>query len=351
MPIYKRGSGFMVSVGSGENRLRESYKTKQEAEVAELEALTRLKLTGSPLKPSGRPLEASPSPERKVDKGKTLKDAFDITWRLRWKDSKSASTFNYHVTSIFRSIKRDTPLSEINPLMVLEVIEEWEDEGNNGSTVNRKVSALSTMLTVAAEQGWCAFPKLPRRTEGKHRVRWVDEDEEQTILSWCRKLELHDLHDLVIVAIDTGFRRSELLGLVSRDLVNGQLHLHPGQTKSDKGRAVPVTQRVAEVIKRRAGGRRIFEMSTETLRSHWKALRKAMRLEEDPQFVFHCLRHTCASRLVQNGVPLAVVQAWMGHATIVTTMRYAHLSPDSLVVGREALEKVNQKPHLKVVNG
>lgn len=334
----------MVSVGSGQNRYRESCKTLHEAELVELEALTRLKATGSPLKPAT-------SPELKAGKGRVLREAHDLTWRLRWKDKKSASTFRFHVKSIFRVIPETTPLSEINSMLVLEAIEEWEDEGNNGSTVNRKVSALSTMLTVAAEQGWCPFPKLPRRTEGKHRVRWVDEDEEQAILSWCRKLELHDLHDLVIVAIDTGFRRGELLGLVSRDLVNGQLHLHPGKTKSDKGRAVPVTQRVSEIIKRRSNQRRVFEMSTEVLRNQWKALRKAMGLSDDPQFVFHCLRHTCASRLVQNGVPLAVVQAWMGHATIVTTMRYAHLSPDSLMVGLQALEQVNQRPHLKVVNG
>ncbi len=344
MPIYPRSDKFMVSVGSGDNRYRETFRSLKEAEIAELEALARLKATGSPQKPAT-------SPDLKVAKGKTLLEAHDLTWRLRWKGKKSTSTFRFHVNSIFRVIPETTPLSEITPMLVLEAIEEWEDDGNNGSTVNRKVSALSTMLTVAAEQGWCSHVKLPRRAEGKHRIRWVDEDEEQTILSWCRKLELHDLHDLVIVAIDTGFRRSELLGLVSRDLVNGQLHLHPGQTKSDKGRAVPVTQRVAEIIKSRAGGRKVFEMTPEVLRGQWKALRKAMGLTGDPQFVFHCLRHTCASRLVQNGVPLAVVQAWMGHATIVTTMRYAHLSPDSLQMGREALEKVNQRPHLKVVNG
>lgn len=344
MPVYKRGSSFMVSVGSGENRYRDTFKTEHEAKLAELEALSRLKATGSPLKPST-------SDERKVSKGKTLADAHELTWRLRWKGKKSSSTFKHHVTCIFRSIPETTPLSDITPMLVLEAIEEWEDEGNSGSTVNRKISALSTMLTVAAEQGWCAFPKLPRRSEGKHRVRWVDEQEELILLDWCRKLGLDDLHDLVVVAIDTGFRRGELLGLSPRDLVNGKLHLHPGQTKNDKGRAVPVTQRVIDIITRRSNQRRVFEMSTDTLRGHWKALRKAMGLSDDPQFVFHCLRHTCASRLVQNEVPLAVVQAWMGHSTILTTMRYAHLAPDSLQAGLKALEKVNQRPVLRVVNG
>jgi site-specific recombinase XerD len=55
--------------------------------------------------------------------------------------------------------------------------------------------------------------------------------------------------------------------------------------------------------------------------------------------------------MVQRGVPLAVVQAWMGHSSINTTMRYAHLAPGSLQVGREALEQVKVQPQLMVVNG
>lgn len=46
-------------------------------------------------------------------------------------------------------------------------------------------------------------------------------------------------------------------------------------------------------------------------------------------FHFHDLRHTAASRWVMNGVPLAVVASYLGHANIQMTMRYAHMSPDN----------------------
>lgn len=344
MPIYQRGTTFMVSVGSGENRLRESFKTKHEAEVAELEALARLKATGSPLR-------ASTSPSNGQAKGKTLGDAHDITWRLRWRSHKSANTIADNCRCIFRSIPRDTQLSAITPMMMLEIIEEWEDEGNSGSTVNRKVSAISTMLTVAAEQGWCSVPKLPRRKEGEHRIRWVDQQEEIRALNLCQHLGLEELRDLICVAIDTGFRRGELLGLSPRDLIQGKLHLHPGQTKNNKGRAVPATQRVIEIVTRRSNHARVFSLSAPALRHQWMLLKRSMKLEGDSQFVFHCLRHTCASRMVQAGVPLAVVQAWMGHSTVMTTMRYSHLAPDSLQAGLQALEKVTTQPVLRVVNG
>jgi integrase len=42
---------------------------------------------------------------------------------------------------------------------------------------------------------------------------------------------------------------------------------------------------------------------------------------------WHLLRHTFASRLVQAGVPIAKVSAWLGHSSITTTMIYAHLAP------------------------
>lgn len=42
--------------------------------------------------------------------------------------------------------------------------------------------------------------------------------------------------------------------------------------------------------------------------------------------------------VVRRGVPLIVVKEWMGHAAIETTMRYAHLAPDNLLIALEALD-------------
>jgi len=56
------------------------------------------------------------------------------------------------------------------------------------------------------------------------------------------------------------------------------------------------------------------------------------------QFVPHCLRHTCASRLVQREVNLKVVQQWMGQKSIQITLRYAHLTPSNLMDAVQILE-------------
>lgn len=341
MPIFQRGNSYTASVGSGVYRYRQTFKTLEEAEQAELEALLRMKNTGSPLLPVEKP----------KPNGKTLKEAHDMTWRLYWSQNRAQKTHKDACRTIFREIPEGTELTEITPDMVLEAIESWEDQGCSGSTVNRKITHLSMMLKTAMEQGWLkAMPKLPRRAEGKHRIRWLNETEELKVLNLCTHLGLDELRDLVIVAIDTGFRKGELLNLVSNDFVNGVVHLHEGETKNGKARSVPATSRVAEVLTRRSNQRKPFTISVSTLRYHWSVLKAAMGLDDDPQFVFHMLRHTCASRLVQRGVPLAVVQQWMGHSNIATTLRYAHLAPESLNIGRDALEKPMQ-PVLKVVNG
>jgi hypothetical protein len=178
MPIFERGNSFMVSIGSGYNRFRQSYKTREEAELAEMEALLRQKTTGSPMVK----LVSQETP-----KGHTLKDAHDLTWRMRWSQSKSPITHKHSCTCIFRVIPSQTYLEDITPEMVLEAIEEWEEDGNSGGTVNRKISHLNTMLTTALEKGWIkAMPKLPRRREGKHRIRWMTDQEELKVLSTCQ---------------------------------------------------------------------------------------------------------------------------------------------------------------------
>lgn len=336
MPIYERGDSFMVSVGSGKDRFRGTYPTYEEAEKAELEEKQRRRLQG----PSERPQAASKGQAGGVVPGKTLKDAYALTMRLHWKGSKGEITAYRNGSSVLSILGEDTLLTDIGSEQINEMLFELEDIGNSGSTINRKISALSLMLKTAVDQKWLvSIPKLPRKREGAHRIRWMDEAEEGLVLKKCAELGLDDLRDFIIVAVDTGFRRSELLGFKSKDFSKGLLHLHAGATKSDDARAVPATKRVTEVLTKRRHLDKPFGMfNGHSLRWQWDRLRDLMGLTDDPQFVPHMLRHTCASRLVQRGIQLAVVQKWMGHKNIATTLRYAHLAPETLNQAMRALE-------------
>ena len=59
--------------------------------------------------------------------------------------------------------------------------------------------------------------------------------------------------------------------------------------------------------------------------------------------MLHTFRHTCASILVQQGVPIYSVAAWLGHSSIVVTQRYAHLAPSSLKGLAGVLDKCHEQ--------
>lgn len=331
MPIYPRGGTFMVSVGSGPDRFRGSAKTLEEAQALETTQIALQKAAKE------APLALKVQPE-----GKTLKDAYERTMRLQWRGTRAEKTHAINSASIIEALGGETTLlTDISASDIADAVIDLEDKGNSGSTINKKTSCLNMMFKTAKAEGWITeFPKPLRRKESKHRIRWMDEAEESRVLNLCEHIGLLDLRDYIIVAIDTGFRRGELLGFQSRDFSGGLLHLHAGSTKSDEARSVPATRRVADILNRRSNRPVAFqELEPHSLRWQWEKIRGLLGLEDDPQFVVHMLRHTCASRMVQRGVPLAVVQKWMGHKKIETTLRYAHLAPDSLLAGMEALER------------
>lgn len=349
MPVYARGESWVVSVGSGKDRYRATFDNKKDAEEDELKERLRRKTA-----PKAAKQGSGASSTARVSK--TLQDAYDRTYALHWKGEKGERTSIINGNAVLNVLGRSTLVSEVTPDEIMELIETLEDQGNSGSTVNKKLSCLSMMLKTAKEQ-WptCLqfVPPIPRRKEGSHRIRWMDTREEEKALAMCEHLGLDDLRDYIIVGIDTGFRRSEQMHFATKDYFNGMLHLYAPETKGNKNRAIPATKRVHKIIQRRSNSARLFAGLTEsTLRSQWEALKGHMGMDDDKQFVVHMLRHTCASRMVQRGVPLAVVKEWMGHADISTTMRYAHLAPSSLLQGKEALEvepKVKpQPPHAPV---
>lgn len=346
MPIYQRGNAWLVSVGSQENRFRKTFKNYADAVLAEKRQL--LILEGVIEAPT--PIHVKASLAEGGTKERTLRDAYKVTLKDVWSQHKTQHQPRL-ARYVMDALGWDLPLSKVTTSLIRELVDELEDEGNQGSTINGKLSALSMMLKSAADEGWIeALPRIKRRKNGDHRIRWMDAEEELDALNTCLRLGFNDLHDFIIVGIDTGFRRMELMGFQPKDYRNGMLNLHPDQTKTSKARSVPATQRVHEVIVRRSNNKHLFDPLTNvTVWNQWTKLREAMGKEDDSQFVIHMLRHTCASRLAMQDKSSQFIQAWMGHATPITTARYMHLAPGKLKEGIEALEsyRVQNVPMLR----
>ena len=210
-----------------------------------------------------------------------------------------------------------------------------DGSGYSDATRNKKLSALNMLLRRAEEYG--ALPVRPRTIrykESQHRIRWFSDLEEQDMLRLSKHIGLHDFHVLILVGLDTGFRRSELLRVYLKDYSKGNLMAHEGETKNGAARSIPAMVRVQATVaaQQAAGGStKLFPtLSVATQRKQCDDLRSFMGKGDDAGFIPHVMRHTCATRLVTEGVPLNEVQAWMGHEVIQTMMRYAHLMPDAL---------------------
>jgi integrase len=182
-------------------------------------------------------------------------------------------------------------------------------------------------------------PYIQKYREKPGRLRWQTPAEEAEMIRLLREMGKDDLADLVACLADTGCRRSELLGLEWDDVDDGWIRLW--ETKGGSSRSIPLTQRAREILEARqelAAVGPFASITARHLEDGWNRVRKAMGLENDKGFTPHCLRHGCASRLVQAGVPILTVKELLGHSKLETTLIYAHLAPRNLEEAVRLLE-------------
>lgn len=204
------------------------------------------------------------------------------------------------------------------------------------ATVNRMLNAGSGLFSWAikrriAPKGWVHPCRgIERRPEDNERTRFLSDAERTRLLEACRASEYGKLYLLVLMAVTTGARRSELLGLrwADIDLKHGTAALD--ETKNGKPRLLPLTPAVVEELTRFKAGSTslIFGRPNDptTAFSIDGPFRRALVVARVRDFTFHCLRHSCASTLAMSGASLVEVADLLGHKTLTTTKRYSHLS-------------------------
>src|SRR6266851_8243123 len=204
-------------------------------------------------------------------------------------------------------------------------------------TVSNELSVLRHMLRLGRKWGYVEqVPEieLPKKPEG--RQRYLDEDEITRLLTACEESKNPYLRTIVTLALNTGMRKGEILGLAWEqvDLSTARLTLY--KTKSGKPRGVPINRAVYEALvalepdaKQRQGllFKRHDGAAWGQIRTAFAVALKKAKIEG---FRFHDLRHTAASHMVMRGATLKKVQEILGHSDFKMTLRYAHLSPSHL---------------------
>lgn len=204
------------------------------------------------------------------------------------------------------------------------------------STVVRYMAALSHAFTIAVKEwGWIddtPMRKVTKPKEPRGRVRFLSDDERKNLLAACKESDSPYLYITVVLALSTGGRRMEVLGLRWQDvdLTRGIITLH--ETKNGERRILPLTGHALALMKEHSKIRYVncdlvfpgksFKTPVD-VRTPWE---NALKRAGITDFRWHDLRHSCASYLAMNGASLAEIAEILGHKTLQMVKRYAHLS-------------------------
>lgn len=234
----------------------------------------------------------------------------------------------------------DVPLLAFRRAMVrdqLRALERGESPSGRKlapATVNRYLASLRHVFSFAmTELEWISANPLSRmgQREPRGRVRFLEETERDRLLEACRESSEPRLYPLVLLALSTGGRQGELLGLRWRDIDFERQVAVFQHTKNNERRAVPLVGEPLELLREMARVRRIdsdlvFCSARGSIRFPRRAWTEALERAEIDDFRFHDLRHTAASYLAMSGATLAEIAEILGHKTLGVVKRYAHLT-------------------------
>jgi len=249
--------------------------------------------------------------------------------------------------------------SRITAPMIADCLRELREE-RSGPTVNRYKALLSAIFKWGMRNGKL-FDNPARDVQGyrdsEKRVRYLDEISEEPALRDAIQRDYPEFEPELDLAIHTGMRRNELYRLPWKDVdlgrgvltVRGKAHANSQQNRI---RHIPINSAAAEAFEklyaRRNGSAYVcagFHADEagrspnpdERDRREW--FENSIEVAGIDDFHYHDLRHTFASRLVMNGVPLAAVMEFLGHTTLNMVLRYAHLAPGHQKANIESLVK------------
>jgi integrase len=304
--IIKRGSRYRVQIRrKGHEPLSATFLTKREA-------LSWVEKNEQGPKGTCSPIEALDRYSRSFTPNK--KGAKQELVRIKaWGRSPLSCRFLHSISTMDLAKWRDGQMRA----------------GKSPSTIRNALTIISQVYVVAVSewgikglQNPVTSLRLPRPRPG--RERRLEDEEEERLLSACEASGVPWMRPLVVALIETGMRRSELLGL-RREHVHGSVAYLP-RTKNGKSRAVPLSRRakaaVAELLP-------YLPLSPVAVSYRWKL---TVRIAGIEGLTLHDCRHEAVSRLFEKGLTTEEVMQVSGHSSYAALSRYTHLKAATLAV-------------------
>lgn len=204
------------------------------------------------------------------------------------------------------------------------------------STVRKELFMLSKILKFAETECAITLPrgnpvdKIRKPSDSKSRDRRLSDDEWQKLETECRKSRNIYLWLAVQLAVETGMRQGELLGLSWKAVDMKRRFAFLEDTKTGEARAVPFSPKALSVLGQlpTSINGKIIPVERMTL---FHAFQAACRRACIENFTWHDLRHEALSRLAERGdMTVLELAAVSGHKTLQMLKRYTHLQAEKL---------------------
>lgn len=204
------------------------------------------------------------------------------------------------------------------------------------ATINRYMAALSHLFSIAIDEfNWMTdspMKSLKNLPEPKGRIRALSDDERKQLLERCQKSKNKNLYLIVVLALSTGMRRSEILKLKWDQIDFNRQTITLFETKNKEIRTVALAGLAYDLLvkhqsKKSNSSDFLFPSDkTEETKDFTKAWGKAVSDAGIEDLKFHDLRHSAASYLAMNGATLAEIADVLGHKSYDMVKRYSHLT-------------------------
>lgn len=289
----------------------------------------------------------------------TFSELFEEYYQPHIQNKDKKSTYDREVHLYKKWIKPvlgGVKLNLISRISLTRVLLPMDKKGLSTRSKNYAIALIRQVFNFAiknelfaGENPTAKFDELKK--EDNRRMKFLSEEDLANLLEELKK-HSYSVYLMALISVDCGLRAGEIFKLTWADVSLEEKMLFLRDTKNGKNRFAYMTNRVAEEFSKLpqgAGNEFVFQSKVggkiEHVSRTFERAVKALGLNDGitdrrQKVVFHSLRHTFASRLVQKRVSLYEVKELLGHSDISMTMRYSHLADETL---REAVSKLNEK--------
>lgn len=253
-------------------------------------------------------------------------------------------------------------LEELEAPFITEFLQALENErGNSTRTRNTRLAAIHSFFHYAALHEPCHSARIdrvlaiPAKRYERKPIDFLTRPEIEALLATPNLSTWGGRRDraLLLLAVQSGLRVSELIGLRCQDIVLGSGAHVRCMGKGRKQRCTPLRKQTVAIIKEwlrergvrpldplfpNARGTHLSRDGVEyLLRKHVAVARKKCPSLANKRISPHVLRHSAAMELLQHGVDRSIIALWLGHESLETTQMYLHAD---LALKEKALAKV-----------